>query len=192
MLRQKTKPKSKNSNKYKIHKIFLIILITIVIIYIVFNLYKKFFYPLDYFKIVEEKSNSYGVDPYLILSIIKTESGFNNNVTSSKGAKGLMQIKDSTAIEIHEEEDIDLYDEETNIEVGIKYFSYLIERYSGNYYLAICAYNAGLGNVDKWIEEGKIGSKLDSYNITLPFKETQNYLKKVMINYNMYKVLYKF
>jgi soluble lytic murein transglycosylase len=74
----------------------------------------------------------------------------------------------------------------------MNYLSYLINKYDGNYYLAICAYNAGLGNVDNWISSGKISRNLAEYkNVDLPFQETEKYLEKVISSYNMYKFLYK-
>ena len=114
-----------------------------------------------------------------------------------------MQMVDSTAEEVNDkinssndiEESnsyIDIYDANTNISIWCNYFASLVERYDGNYYLAICAYNAGLGNVDKWISEGIVSPKLDTYeDINLPFKETENYLKRVITTYKIYKILYR-
>ena len=83
-----------------------------------------------------------------------------------------------------------IYNEDINIELGCQYLASLISRYNGNYYLAICSYNAGIGNVDKWISQGQITEELNTTNIELPFKETTRYLKKVIHNYKMYKVIY--
>ena len=109
-----------------------------------------------------------------------------------------MQIMDTTASDINSEINVvddvneNLYDENVNIALGCKYFSNLVNKYNGNYYIAICAYNAGMGNVDKWIEQGIINKDLNNYkDISLPFKETENYLMKVIIRYKMYRFLYK-
>ena len=159
--------------------------------------YKTYVYPLEYKDEVLEYSQKYNLDPYLVFAVINAESGFDKHATSSKNARGLMQITESTAKEVNEitnsvdsldEENI--YNEDINIELGCQYLASLISRYNGNYYLAICSYNAGIGNVDKWISQGQITEELNTTNIELPFKETTRYLKKVIHNYKMYKVIY--
>lgn len=184
-------------------KILYVLLICMIVSFIGLKLIKTFVYPIRYFDIIKEEAVNNNIDPYLILSIIKTESSFNADATSNKNAKGLMQMIDSTAEEVNnninlsddiEESNsyIDIYDANTNIALGCNYFASLVKRYDGNYYLAICAYNAGLGNVDKWIADGTISPKLDDYeNTSIPFKETENYLKRVITTYKMYKILYK-
>lgn len=131
----------------------------------------------------------YNIDSLLIYSIIKAESNFNSNAESNSSAIGLMQLMENTAQEI--EEDITkekLYNAETNIKIGVEYFSKLLEHYD-NINLAIVAYNAGMGNVDKWIEQGIIledGSNIEN----VPFKETNIYARKVLRDYEIYKKLY--
>ena len=158
---------------------------------------KTYVYPLEYKDEVLEYSKKYNLDPYLVFAVINAESGFDKHATSSKNAKGLMQITESTAKEVNEitnsvdslnEENI--YNEDINIELGCQYLASLISRYNGNYYLAICSYNAGIGNVDKWISQGQISQDLNTTDVELPFKETTKYLKKVIHNYKMYKVIY--
>ena len=132
------------------------------------------------------------------MAIIKTESGFKKDATSNKDAKGLMQMIDSTATDVNNRTNIvdevgdNLYDENVNISLGCKYFSDLVKKYSGNYYLAICAYNAGMGNVDKWLEQGVLEKDMDCIkDVSIPYKETEKYLKKVMGSYKMYKMIYR-
>lgn len=158
---------------------------------------KTYVYPLEYKDEVLEYSKKYNLDPYLVFAVINAESGFDKHATSSKNAKGLMQITESTAKEVNEitnsvdslnEENI--YNEDINIELGCQYLASLISRYNGNYYLAICSYNAGIGNVDKWISQGQTSQDLNTTDVELPFKETTKYLKKVIHNYKMYKVIY--
>lgn len=168
----------------------------IIILYITRFIMKKFVYKDTYLDYVIENNTKTGIDPYLILSMIKTESNFNKNAKSSKDAKGLMQILESTKedvahlLDYQNLDDIDLYDPAVNIKVGIYYLDILIKRYDGNYYLAICAYNAGIGNVDRWIEDGILSKDLDTIYINSPYKETNNYLRKVILGYKMYKMLY--
>ncbi len=84
---------------------------------------------------------------------------------------------------------IDLKEPECNIILGTKYFATLLNYYEGNYYLALAAYNAGMGNVTKWINNGII--KEDGSDIeNIPYKETNNYIRKVIKNYKTYKELY--
>ena len=180
-------------------KVISVILIIIFLILLVcgFIGIKTYVYPLEYKDEVLEYSKKYNLDPYLVFAVINAESGFDKHATSSKNAKGLMQITESTAKEVNEitnsvdslnEENI--YNEDINIELGCQYLASLISRYNGNYYLAICSYNAGIGNVDKWISQGQISQDLNTTDVELPFKETTKYLKKVIHNYKMYKVIY--
>lgn len=183
--------------KKKIFKILIAALIISVLIFGARIIMKKFFYPLTHFETVKEAANDNNIDPYLVLAIIKTESGFNESATSSKEAKGLMQILDSTASDVNDKinlvDDINdnIYDVDVNIKLGCEYFSSLIKKYNGNYYLAICAYNAGMGNVDKWLENGVIDENLSEYkNVSLPYEETSKYLARVISAYKMYRLLY--
>ena len=103
-----------------------------------------------------------------------------------------MQIMEQTAKEEAEGMEIgsiDLKDPETNIMLGTKYFSKLVKYYNNSYYLAMVAYNAGIGRVEKWIEDGII--RIDGSDIeNIPYKETNNYVRKMLKNYKMYKELY--
>ena len=158
---------------------------------------KKVIYPIKYNKYVQQAAKENNIDPYLIFAIIKQESKFNKNAISKKEAKGLMQILDTTAEEIAvdldyiDEKNIDLFDASTNICIGTKYFKLLVDRYDGNIHLAICAYNAGLGNVDKWMLSEEIYSD-GHVNISyIPFEETKTYLTNILKYYNRYVNLYE-
>ena len=103
-----------------------------------------------------------------------------------------MQLMETTAEEVANDigiEDINLEERECNIRIGTKYFTDLINYYNGNYNLAIVAYNAGIGTVAKWISNGII--KEDGSDIeNIPYKETNNYIRKVLKNYRTYEELY--
>lgn len=178
-------------------KAIFVIAVVIIAFILGFLSIKTFVLPMKYKEQVLNYSSKYNVDPYLIFAIINTESKFDKEATSNKNAKGLMQVTQATAKEVNEitnstsiiTED-NIYDENINIEIGCHYLASLIERYNGNYYLAVCAYNAGIGNVNKWIDENKVSSTLDTTDIQLPFAETTNYLKKVISNYKNYKLIY--
>lgn len=189
--------KNNDKKRNKPIKIGIFIIVLVAAFFLTIWALKTFVYPLTHFSIVKEAASENSLDPYLILAIIKTESGFNENAKSNKDAKGLMQMLDSTANEVNDNINIvdsvddNIYDADVNIKLGCKYFSNLVKRYDGNYYLAICAYNAGMGNVDKWLENGYIEKNLDEYkNVNLPFEETSKYLEKVISSYKIYVKLY--
>ncbi len=150
-------------------------------------------YKLDYSDYVEKYSKEYDVDKYLIYAIIKAESNFDKDAVSNKGAKGLMQLMDSTAEEVASQINMklnenDILDANININLGTKYISILIKKYN-NINLALTAYNAGSGNVDNWINDGTL--KTDGSNIeNVPFRETNNYVRKILRDYKIYDKLY--
>lgn len=155
----------------------------------------KMIYRIDYSEYVEKYSKEYNIDPLLVYSVIKAESNFNESAMSSKGACGLMQLMDDTAKEVatnkvmEYESGITLYNAEKNIELGVTYFSGLLKQF-GNGPIALAAYNAGSGNVSKWISQGII--KSDGSDIeNIPFKETNMYVRKILRDYEIYKKLYK-
>lgn len=111
------------------------------------------------------------VQPALLLAVMKAESSFNPIVISKAGAVGLMQLVPETAIRHGVR---NLYDANENITGGAKHLRYLLDRFHGNTRLALAAYNAGERKVDRY---GKIP----------PYKETQDYVKKVLVYYRGYK-----
>lgn len=155
----------------------------------------KHVYPLTFSEHVEKYSDEYALDKSLVYSIIKAESGFNPQAISPRDAKGLMQIMDSTGawaaekINIKDFESSMLLEPETNIRIGCWYIARLLKQYNQNTELALTAYNAGSGNVSKWLKDTNIsknGKTLDR----IPFEETKNYVDKIKKYNNMYKKLY--
>ena len=168
----------------------LIIIILIILVVICINkLMIKTLYKKEYSEYVSKYSQKYDVDENLIYALIKAESNFEEDAISNKNAQGLMQLMPSTAEDIAKKNRIELTEDnilepEININLGTKYISTLLEKYEC-IEIALAAYNAGSGNVDKWIDNGTIqpdGSDIEN----IPFKETNMYVRKIMRDYKIY------
>lgn len=154
------------------------------------------FYKQEYSEHVTEYAVKYDVDEALVYAVIRTESGFREDVKSSAGAVGLMQIMPDTFKWLQEKESGSvkygadkLTDPEINIRYGTYYLSYLLSHYNGNEELAIAAYNAGMTNVDKWLKDERYSEDGDSLK-KIPYKETAKYVKRVTKTKGVYETLY--
>lgn len=167
-------------------------IVAVLIIVTINKLMIKILYKKEYSEYVSKYSKEYGVEENLIYALIKAESNFNKEAVSNKNAQGLMQLMYSTAEDVAKQNGIELSEEnilepEINIKIGTKYLATLLEKYECKE-IAIAAYNAGSGNVDKWIENGII--KADGSDIEkIPFKETNNYVRKILRDYKIYEVI---
>ncbi|GFN30363.1 hypothetical protein PCURB6_06230 [Paenibacillus curdlanolyticus] len=128
----------------------------------------------EYDAYIEAAAAKYGVDPNLIRAVIRTESSYNPNAVSSAGAKGLMQLMDGTARSMGV---TNSFDPIQNIEGGTRYLSSLLNRYNGNEAVALAAYNAGPGRIDRL--GISTNEQLNRLYEGLP-SETQRYIAKVM------------
>ncbi len=124
--------------------------------------------PSSYLEMIDSSCTRHGVDPSLVHALVKVESDYNPLAMSRKGAMGLMQLMPETAMTMNVR---DSFNPAENIDGGVKYLKYLIDRYEGNLSLALAAYNSGETAVKKW---GTIP----------PFKETQEYVKRILKIYN--------
>lgn len=116
---------------------------------------------------ISQISKKHGVDEKLVKALVQQESGFNPKAKSNCGAMGLMQLMPSTAKTLGV---TDAYNPVQNVDGGVRHLKWLLSKYNGNVILALAAYNAGSGAVDK-------------YKDVPPYAETQNYVKKILANY---------
>ena len=178
----------------KLKKIILWLFVIVVALVGIKYYVQRYAFPYKHEDVINKYSKEYNLDPLFVLSIIKAESKFDSNAKSHKDDYGLMQITDSTGEWIASQMKIKnfsenmLYDEETNIKMGCWYLNNLYKEF-GDKDLVIAAYNAGRGNVNKWLKDNEYSK--DGENIHyIPFPETKNYVDKVNIYYKIYKYLY--
>jgi len=174
-----------------------LLLIFAVIAYFILSDYiERKIYVLEYKDIIEEASNKYELDPYLVCAVIYTESKFDDDAVSKVDAKGLMQLMPDTGEWIAKKLKLSDYTvaalliPRTNIEMGCWYLNYLYDKFDGDTELVLAAYNAGPATVSGWLKDTSISSdgKTLSY---IPYDETDNYIKRVNSAYEKYKSLYK-
>lgn len=122
---------------------------------------------IDYF--IVQSSNRYGVDPMLVYAVMHQESSFKIGATSHKGASGLMQLMPATARRLGV---TNIYDPQQNIDGGVKYLRMLLNMFNGDVVLALAGYNAGEGAVMRY------------GNNVPPFRETQEYVRRITARYN--------
>ena len=148
---------------------------------------RRLAYPLRYEETIRAAAAERGVEPALVAAVIRTESGFDPEVKSSRGARGLMQIQPVTAGFIAERGGVtgDYRDPKTNIRMGTWYLGYLQGRYDGHERLVLAAYNSGEGQVDAWISEKGFDIERD-----IPFAETRGYVEDVLEARATYVELY--
>lgn len=153
---------------------------------------KKALYPQKFEEIVERYATLYDLSPHLVYAVIKAESGFDPDAISHVGAVGLMQIMPSTFVWLTDltGEEIApdrLTDPEVNIRYGCYFLRYLLNVYEDQT-LTLAAYNAGMGNVAKWLASEEYSK--DGKLIEIPFEETKNYINRVTRYEETYDALY--
>ncbi|MFH1368904.1 MAG: lytic transglycosylase domain-containing protein [Elusimicrobiota bacterium] len=139
---------------------------------------------------VNTYSRKYGVDPLLVIAVIKAESNFSKSAKSSTGAAGLMQLMPSTAEEVAKALNFtdykpsDLENPDINIQFGVYYLAELRKEFRNNNVLALAAYNAGKSKVQIWYKKNPM---LEVEISDIPYDETRRYVKTVMRNYKWLK-----
>ncbi|MFM1654240.1 lytic transglycosylase domain-containing protein [Brevibacillus sp. B_LB10_24] len=155
----------------------------------------KWMYPVKYQPEIKLAAERFNVDPMLILAVIRTESAFEPKRVSKKGAVGLMQLMPDTANWIIKQAKFQglameyLDDPKVNIDIGTWYLSYLLKQFDGDKVLALAAYNAGPGSVNKWLtQEIWDGSRERVEDI--PYGETRHYVQRVLYYQEKYQKIY--
>lgn len=153
-------------------------------------------YPYAFRQIVAPLAGMIEIDPFLVLSLMRAESVYTEDARSNVGAQGLMQIMPFTGVRIARllndsrfklEE---LHQPYVNIAYGSYYVKKLSNYYDGNTMLAVAAYNGGPKSVNRWlVQYGDL--ELDEFIETIPYRETRNYVKSVLRNYNKYKRIWQ-
>ena len=176
--------------------IIAIALIVGILIGLCWDLYDRLALPYKYQQYIEKYSAEYDIPEEIIFSVIKVESSFRAGVTSPVGAMGLMQLMPDTfewlTGSYHLDENlaaISLYDPEVNIRYGTYYLRYLKNKF-GDWSTVLAAYNAGEGNVAKWLADKRYSGDGKTLH-TIPFAETENYVKKVNNEIGIYRILYE-
>ncbi len=154
--------------------------------------------PYSYRELVEQKAGKYNLSPAFVAAIIRNESSFRPDATSSVGARGLMQLMDDTAQWIHGKMELDtaydfdaLYDPETNVEFGCWYLRFLSDRFYGDPVLVAAAFHAGQNQVQNWLND----STYSADHLTLEIENmvdgpTKQYVTRVTRSFAIYKRLY--
>lgn len=150
--------------------------------------------PLSFSELIVYYGDSSDVDPALIAAVIQVESSFRPEVVSTKGAVGLMQLMPETATWVAEQTgltttNLDLLKPETNIQLGVYYLKYLLDRFPTES-AALAAYNGGPTNVRRWLEEGLWDGSSEKMG-QIPFSETRVYVRKVDFRRRLYRFFYQ-
>ena len=165
---------------------FIVIIIAIIIVLSLIGNNSK---ADEYYNEVVYYSEENGLRVEFVLALLYAESNFNSQAVSAKGAIGLMQLMPETASYIAERigysEDIDLKNSSCNLRLGCAYIQYLSKSFNSDY-LLLCAYNAGEGNVRKWLNDKRYSQDGVSIN-NVPFGQTKRYAEKVLKAQKYYK-----
>ena len=155
-------------------------------------------YPNQYWDVLNnhkiEHPDDYTYDIRIFHALVREESSFNKDIVSWAGAKGLSQLMPATARRVASwvdlsVNDVTIFDPKTNLRIGSKYLGYLHGYFNNNPFLAVAAYNAGEGNVGKWLSK-KGNLPTDMFVESIPFRETRHYVKRVLGTYQTYHMLY--
>ena len=149
-------------------------------------------FPLAHREAVQRNAKNYQIPEELIYAVIRQESSFNDDIVSSAGANGLMQVMPGTAFVVAKRAKIyyadkkQLFSPQKNINIGTAYLQQLATQYHQHPVLMVAAYNAGPKQVNYWIKN-HAPKEIDIWIETLPWRETRNYLKNIISFYSVYQ-----
>jgi soluble lytic murein transglycosylase len=174
------------------------LLLLILLLVVAFNAERigRHYYPFPHQEMIFYYAHRHNLDPYLLAALIKTESNFRVDAESSRGALGLMQIMPDTSRWIAEQlgrEEFDprqLTDPEINLMFGSWYLAHLFEEFGHDPILVLAAYNGGRGNVHAWLRDARWTGEAKTLE-QIPFPETRQFVRKVLLNYRIYNFLYR-
>jgi soluble lytic murein transglycosylase len=152
-------------------------------------------YPLGHLDMVRQYAAQRGLDPYLVLALIREESSFAPQAVSRTGARGLMQLMPQTAEQTAREHRLGpvphgaLETPAVNIQIGTNHLADLLQDFGGNLSLAVASYNAGKQPVQRWMQRFGFADDVEFVE-DIPFTETRTYVKRVLGSYERYKALY--
>jgi len=152
-------------------------------------------FPLKHIELINKYSQKYGLEPSLVCAVINVESKFDENAVSERGASGLMQLMKPTADWLAQINNIsdynynNIFNPELNINLGCFYLSKLMNQHNNDLILVLASYNAGSGNVNKWLYDSRYS--INGNLINIPFMETKKYVKKVNTNKKVYEIILK-
>ena len=154
---------------------------------------RRYDFPLAYWDVLQTHAQAQRLDPYLVLALIRQESLFDPQAVSRARAYGLMQLLPSTATKLLQPlpgAELRLADPDRNIALGTRYLRQLLSRYEDNLILGLAGYNAGPDAVEKWRSRFP-HAEADEFVEHISYRETRNYVKKVLRNYRTYRRLYE-
>ena len=148
-------------------------------------------FPVENFELIERTGNELGVNPILVLSLIKQESAFREEVVSKSGALGLMQLMPFTALEVDKSlRQINVTDAAVNIQLGTRYLAKLLNSFGGRVAWALAGYNAGPTKAREWTKGKNASGKpqdLEQFVESIPYPETRGYVSGIVRNFYWYQ-----
>ena len=175
-----------------------VLVVAVCLVAVGIRMVRSTIFPREYRRLVYSSAKKYGLDPLLVASVIFVESHYRADAISSKNAVGLMQIMEGTALDMAAEGGtvdfkLELLNEpRINLDFGCRYLKQVLERFDGDIVLALAAYNAGPGNVRKWLQKAEELHIIESREVItrFAFKDTADYVKDVTRIRKLYNLLF--
>lgn len=177
-------------------RVFALLLLTFMLfLFLGTNVLGRMLYPIHYEEEIRQSAEKYQLDPFLIAAVIRVETNYKPDVTSSKGAYGLMQLMPDTSDWIIDKASFPgafknrLDEPAVSIELGSWYLNWMFKQFNGNTFAVLAGYNAGHGKVSRWLQEGRWDGTLDNTD-QIPYGETKRYVQRVTYYYDKYYKTY--